>query len=60
MEKFNQLKSLVEAAQADAEKFFTNKNSAAGTRVRKALQEIKVLSQEIRTEVTETKNSWKK
>jgi len=34
-------------------------NAAEGTRVRKAMQDLKVLAQEIRTEVTEKKNSDK-
>lgn len=57
MEKFNQLKSLVLGIEVDADKFFNNKNSAAGTRVRKALQEVKSLSQDIRNDVTSIKNS---
>lgn len=59
MEKFNQLKALVAAIEVDADKFFNNKNSAAGTRVRKGLQEVKSLSQEIRNEITDIKNSSK-
>ena len=56
MEKFNTLKSLVLGIEEDAKKFFDKKNSAAGTRVRKAMQEIKVLAQELRLEVSEIKN----
>lgn len=57
MDKFKQLQSLVQGIEADADKFFNNGNGAAGTRVRKALQDIKALSQEIRNEVTAIKNS---
>ncbi|WP_276088277.1 histone H1 [Pedobacter sp. JY14-1] len=57
MEKFSKLKELVAATEADAGKFYNSGNGAAGTRVRKALQDIKVLAQEIRTEITEKKNS---
>lgn len=57
MEKFNQLKELVASAEADAEKFYENGNAAAGTRVRKAMQEAKNLAQDIRKEVTEKKNA---
>ena len=32
-------------------------NSAAGTRVRKAMQAVKTIAQELRTEVQETKNT---
>ncbi len=56
MEKFNQLKELLAAAEVDAEKFYEKNSKAAGTRVRKALQEAKNLAQAIRNEVTEMKN----
>jgi hypothetical protein len=55
MENYTKLKELVASIEADAEKFFNNGNSAAGTRVRKGLQEIKTLAQEIRNEVTSKK-----
>lgn len=57
MDKFKQLQSLVQGIEADADKFFNGGNGAAGTRVRKGLQDIKALSQEIRNEVTAIKNS---
>jgi len=56
MEKFTKLKELVASMEVDADKFYTKGSGAAGTRVRKALQEIKTLAQEIRNEVTEIKN----
>lgn len=59
MEKFSKVKEIISAAEVDAEKFYSNANGAAGTRLRKALQEIKVLAQEIRNEVTEIKNKAK-
>jgi hypothetical protein len=46
MENYTKLKELVASIEADAEKFFNNGNSAAGTRVRKGLQEIKTLAQD--------------
>ncbi|MGJ1205228.1 histone H1 [Sphingobacterium lactis] len=60
MENYTKLKELVASIEADAEKFFNNGNSAAGTRVRKGLQEIKTLAQDIRNEVTAKKNDVKK
>ncbi|TDS15898.1 histone H1 [Sphingobacterium paludis] len=60
MENYNKLKSLIASIEGDADKFFNNGNSAAGTRVRKGLQEIKTLAQEIRNEVTSKKNDEKK
>lgn len=59
MEKFAKVKEVVAAIEADVEKFYNAGNSAAGTRVRKAMQDLKGLAQEIRTEVTEKKNSAK-
>jgi hypothetical protein len=59
MEKFTKLKELLASVEADAEKFYNAGNSAAGTRVRKGMQDLKVLAQDIRAEVTEKKNSAK-
>jgi hypothetical protein len=56
MEKFNQVKAVVAAAEADFAAFYEKGNKAAGTRVRNAMQQLKTLAQEIRTEVTEKKN----
>lgn len=43
MSAFIKLKELVAATEADATAFYEKGNKAAGTRLRKALQEIKVL-----------------
>lgn len=59
MEKFSKVKELLASIEADAEKFYNAGNNAAGTRVRKAMQDLKVLAQDIRTEVTEKKNGGK-
>ena len=42
--------------EGDFEKFYDKENQAAGTRVRKGMQELKNLSQEIRVQVQEIKN----
>ena len=57
METLAQIQEVLNAVQADATKFFENGNKAAGTRVRKAMQEIKNLAQVVRTEVSEKNNS---
>ncbi len=57
MEKFKALKELVASAEADVQKFYEKGNSAAGTRVRNAMQQLKVLATDIRREVTERKNA---
>ena len=56
MEKYNELKRLVEAVSVDVERFYDKDNQSAGTRVRKAMQEIKTIAQEIRTEVQRKKS----
>lgn len=57
MKRFEQLKDLVESLEGDFSKFYEKNNSAAGTRVRKGMQELKNLAQEIRIEVQDIKNS---
>jgi len=56
MEKFEQIKTLIEQTQGDVDKFFAKGNSSAGTRVRQAMQELKKLAQEVREQVQEAKN----
>ncbi len=51
------LAALVAAAADDFEAFYDNGNKAAGTRVRKAMQELKSLAQEIRVDVQTRKNA---
>lgn len=56
MERYAQLKDLLESVEGDFEKFYDKSNKAAGTRVRKAMQDLKNLAQEIRVEVQNKKN----
>lgn len=56
MNRFAQLKELVLSLEADFVKFYDKDNQAAGTRVRKGMQDLKNLSQEIRVEVQDVKN----
>ncbi len=56
MSKFIDVKNLVMSLEADFEKFYDKGNQAAGTRVRKGMQDLKNLAQEIRTEVQDKKN----
>jgi len=55
--RLEQLITLLEGTRDDHDKFFSSGNNAAGTRVRKTMQEVKTLAQELRVEVQETKNS---
>jgi hypothetical protein len=54
--RFDQLKSFVDDAEGDFDKFYNKGNKAAGTRVRKAMQELKQMAQDIRVEVQEKKS----
>ena len=53
---FDELQNTVNDCQADVTKFVEG-NSSAGTRVRKAMQVIKGLAQDVRVEVQDQKNS---
>jgi len=59
MSRREQLKSMVADLEGDMVKFYEKGNKTAGTRARKKLQEIKKLSQEIRLEIQDFKNSGK-
>ncbi len=58
-DRFEQLKALVAAAEADFNKFYKDGNKAAGTRVRASMQELKNFAQAVRTEVQAMKNEGK-
>ena len=53
---FDELQNVINDCQADVTKFVEGNNSA-GTRVRKAMQTIKSLAQNVRVEVQEQKNA---
>ena len=55
METVQRIQEVLNNVQTDVEKF-GNGNKAAGTRIRKAMQEIKNLAQSVRTEVQTIKN----
>lgn len=57
-ERFQQLKDLVDSFEQDFAKFFDKQNKAAGVRVRKHMQELRQLAQEIRNEVQAKKQDW--
>ena len=52
---FDDLQNAINDCQSDVTKFVGGNNSA-GTRVRKAMQEVKALAQEVRIEVQDQKN----
>jgi hypothetical protein len=54
--EFDELQNAINDCQSDVTKFVEGNNSA-GTRVRKAMQAVKSLAQNVRTEVQDQKNS---
>lgn len=57
--KFAQFEEIVAGMKGDFEKFFDKETNAAGTRVRKSLQELAALCKEVRKDVTEIKAARK-
>ena len=55
MSKFDELKDFVMGLERDFEQFYGKGNKAAGTRVRKSMQDLKKLAQDIRVEVQDRK-----
>lgn len=56
MKRFDEVRDLIMSLEGDFEKFYDKKNQAAGTRVRKGMQELKNMAQDIRKEVQDIKN----
>ena len=54
---FSKLRDLVMSLESDFEKLYDKNNAAAGTRVRKGMQDLKNMAQDIRKEVQDMKNS---
>ena len=59
-ETLNNMISLLESVQTDYTKFYVEGNASAGTRVRKAMQQIKASAHDVRTHVQTTKKSKQK
>lgn len=57
MELIAKLKEMVATIEAESVKFYDKGNKSAGTRVRKELQELKKLAQEIRIDVQNKKTA---
>ena len=57
MEKFENIKAILEGLNEDVQKFDEKGNKAAGTRVRQGLQEIKNIAQDLRKEISAKKNA---
>lgn len=57
MNRFEELKTLILSLEDEFHKFYEKDNKAAGTRVRKGMQTLKKIAQEIRTDVSASKSS---
>lgn len=57
MGRFEEVKNLVMSLEGDFDKFYDKGNQAAGTRVRKGMQDLKTMAQDIRSEVQNMKNA---
>ena len=55
MSRYTELQDLLASFEKDFEKFYDKQNKSAGTRLRKAMNEIKRKAQEIRKEVQDIK-----
>ena len=55
MNRYKELQDLLATFEKDFEKFYDKGNKSAGTRLRKAMNELKRKAQEIRKEVQEIK-----
>ena len=53
MSRYEELQALLTEAEADFGKFYSDDNKAAGTRVRKIMQEVKQAAQDLRVGVLE-------
>jgi len=58
-DKYTQLVEFVKNMDTDIEKFYVKGQSAAGTRVRKALSELKKMAQDMRNEIQTIKSERK-
>ncbi|MEM7061320.1 MAG: histone H1 [Pseudomonadota bacterium] len=59
MDRFEQLKNMATELENDFGDFYGKGNKAAGRRIRKGMQAMKVWAQEVRVEVQEKINSDK-
>ena len=57
MGRYSELSDLVTSLEGDFNKFYNKGNKAAGTRVRKGMQDLKKIAQDVRVEVQGMKNT---
>ena len=54
--KYENIKKLIADMETDIDKFYDKGNKSAGIRIRKKLQEVKLIAQEIRNDVLRKRN----
>ncbi len=59
MEKFSDLQKKLDDMKTDIEKFYSKGQNAAGTRLRKSLNELKKVASDIRKEIQDTRATRK-
>ncbi|MCS6917427.1 MAG: hypothetical protein RMK52_05390 [Chitinophagales bacterium] len=59
MKRLEEMRSYLESLEGDFRKFYENGNNAAGTRLRKAMQQLKKMASEVRNEIQAMKKSGK-
>ena len=57
MQKINDIKNLLAALETDCIKFYERGNHAAGTRIRKGMQDLKKMANAVRIEIQEKKRA---
>ena len=57
MSKFQELHAFVADLEKDFTAFYEKGNKAAGTRIRKSMQDLKKMAQDIRSDVQDSKNT---
>lgn len=57
MARYDELRQKVDEMERDFHQFYEKGNKAAGTRVRKYMQDLKQFAQDVRTEVQDMKKS---
>lgn len=59
MKRLEELRSFLNSLETDFRKFYESGNNAAGTRLRKAMQQLKKMASEIRNEVQSIRKASK-
>jgi DNA anti-recombination protein RmuC len=59
MEKFQELQKIIDNMKSDIDKFYSKSQNAAGTRLRKELNNLRRLAADIRKEIQEERSSRK-